>query len=172
MQQGDSFGSGPYAEPNLLLRGVGKARFEEVEPGGGTAEPLVAASRAASFGDIDNDGGVDILVVNRDGPAHLLRNVVPDRGHWILFRILDGHGRDAHNAKLSLRAGARSIVREVLPGSSYLSSNDPRVHIGLGEADAVTGVTVRWMDGNVESFGSFSADQIVEIRRGKGQPLK
>jgi hypothetical protein len=158
--------SDPYAEPNLLLRGVDGSRFEAVAPRGGTNPELIATSRAAAFGDIDNDGGVDIVIVNRDGPAHLLRNVTPARGHWIAFRVLDEHGRDALGARVTMQVGGRTITREVRSAYSYLAANDPRVHIGLGDATDVTDVTVRWLNGAIEEFGSFEGSQIVALRRG------
>ena len=79
MRQAVMHSKDPYAEPNLLLMGRQPPRFEPFEPRGGTVEPLIATSRAAAFGDIDNDGGVDVLVVNRDAEAHLLRNVIAGR---------------------------------------------------------------------------------------------
>jgi len=158
----------PYAEPNLLLRGSEKLHFTEVSPRGGTAEPLIATSRAAAFGDIDNDGGVDILVVNRDGPVHLLRNITPERGHWMMFRVLDERGRDALGAKVSMRVGERTIARDVRSAYSYCAANDPRIHVGIGEATAVTEITVNWPDGAIEAFGSFAHDQIVTLKRGAG----
>ena len=168
--QAETFSADPYAEPNLLFRGVAGGRFEEVSPRGGTTQPLVATSRAAAFGDFDNDGGVDILVANRDAAPHLLRNVAPGRGHWLLLRVLDRHGRDAVGATLSIVAGARTMRRDVRTGYSYLAANDPRVHVGLGDLTKVESVTVRWLDGTRERFGPFDADQIAEIRRGKGTP--
>ena len=80
-------------------------RFEEVTPRGGTRTLLVATSRAAAFGDIDNDGGIDIVVVNRDSRPFLLHNVVQVRGHWMMFRVLDEHGRDALGAEVTMTVG-------------------------------------------------------------------
>jgi hypothetical protein len=157
-----------YAEPNLLLRGDGSGAFTEVSPRGGTATELIATSRAAAFGDVDNDGGVDVLVVNRDGPAYLLRNVHPSRGHWIRFSVLDGNGRDGLGATLSLTVGGRRITRGVRSAYSFLASNDPRVHVGLGDRVRVEEVSVRWIDGEVESFGGFGADRQVTLRRSAG----
>ena len=168
--QAETFSADPYAEPNLLFRGVAGGRFAEVSPRGGTTQPLVATSRAAAFGDFDNDGGVDILVANRDAAPHLLRNVAPGRGHWLLLRVLDRHGRNAVGATLSIVAGARTMRRDVRTGYSYLAANDPRIHVGLGDLTKVESVTVRWLDGTRERFGPFDADQIAEIRRGKGTP--
>jgi hypothetical protein len=157
------------AEPNLLFRGTPQGRFEEVLPRGGTAELLVDASRAAVFGDVDNDGGVDVLVVNRDARCYLLRNIVSHRGHWIMFRVLDARGSDALGATVSLNLGERTIIRSVRTAYSYLAANDPRVHIGLGDATRVTNVLVVWPDGTRESFGDLPADAIHTLVRGSGQ---
>jgi len=158
----------PYAEPNLLFRGTASGRFEEVAPRGGTATLLAHTSRAAVFGDVDNDGGVDILVVNRDAAAYLLRNVVRDRGHWVLLRVLEENGRNALGATVTLSVEGRRVTRDVRTAYSYAAANDPRVHVGLGTATAVTQVTVRWPGGATESFGSFEADQVITLRHGEG----
>ncbi len=176
-------GDDPYAEPNLLFRGVrpgpgggsgGGVRFAEVEPRGGTAELLAATSRAAAFGDVDNDGGVDVLVVNRDGPVHLLVNAVADRGHWIAFRVVGGDGGDALGATVRLEAGPRiggrrSIVRDVRTASSYCAAGDPRIHVGLGAERWAREIAVEWPEGGpAEPFGDFEAGRIVTLRRGAG----
>ncbi len=158
----------PFAQENLLLRGERGGRLTETQPRGGTSQRLIHTSRAAAFGDIDNDGGVDILVVNRDGPAYLLKNVVKDRGNWIRFRITEEHGRDALGATVTLTLGERTIRREVQSTYSYLAANDPRVHVGLAEHQMVGDVEVRWLDGVTETFGDFDAGQTVVLERGKG----
>ncbi len=160
-----AYGDDPYAEPNVLLAGTPRGRFREV-PGGGTVEPLIATSRAAAFGDVDGDGRLDILVVNRDGPVHLLANIRRDAGHWIMLRVLDEHGRDAIGATVTVRAGGRRRVRDVRTAYSYCAANDPRVHVGLGGQAAVEDVTVRWPDGTTEEFGEVPVDSIVTLRRG------
>jgi len=165
-RQSELFSDDPYAEPSLLFRGLAGPRFEEVKPRGGTRPALVATSRGAAFGDIDNDGGIDIVVMNRDARPYLLHNVVRARGHWLMFRILDAHGRDALGAELTMSIGSRSIRRDVRAAYSYLSSNDPRVHVGLGNETRVRNVTVRWPDGVRDSFGDVPADQIVTLRPG------
>jgi enediyne biosynthesis protein E4 len=169
-QQSELYSSDPYAEPSLLLRGFPGPRFEEVTPRGGTRSPLVATSRAAAFGDIDNDGGIDIVVVNRDARPYLLHNIVKPRGHWALFRVLEQHGRDALGAEMTMRVGSRTIRRDVRAAYSYLASNDPRVHVGLGSETVVRNVTVRWPDGVREAFGDVPADRVVVLRRGAGRP--
>ncbi|MBM3808370.1 MAG: CRTAC1 family protein [Acidimicrobiia bacterium] len=163
--QAETFSADPYAEPNLLFRGTTEGRFEEVTPRGGTAPALVATSRAAAFGDLDNDGGIDIVVANRDAAPHVLRNVAPGRGRWLLLRVLERNGRDAIGATLSIAAGGRTLRRDVRTGYSYLAANDPRIHVGLGGLTNVESVTVHWADGSQQRFGPFDADRIVELRR-------
>ena len=163
------FSGDPFAEPNLLFRGRPGPGFEEVIPKGGTAQPLVATSRGAAFGDVDNDGGVDVLVVNRDAPAYLLYNMVSERGNWLAFRVLNQHGSDALGASVSFEVGNEKKWREVRTAYSYLAANDPRPHFGLGVASRVAAVAVRWPDGQRENFGAFAANQIVTLQRGKGK---
>jgi hypothetical protein len=159
-----------YAEENLLFRGLGPGRFAELSPRGGVSRPLVATSRAAAFGDVDGDGALDVLVVNRDGPAHLLMNRAARAGHWILLRVCESSGRDALGASVELALEHGPLRREVASASSYLAANDPRVHAGLGSATAVPRATVRWVDGTRESFGPLAADQLHVLRRGQGSP--
>jgi hypothetical protein len=164
--QSERYSSDPYAEPSLLFRGLAGPRFEEVKPRGGTALPLVATSRAAAFGDIDNDGAMDVVVVNRDSRPYVLHNIVKPRGHWITLRVLESHGRDAIGAEVTMAVRSRTIRRDVRAAYSYLASNDPRVHVGLGQETTAHNVSVRWPDGTRESFGDVPADRITTLRRG------
>jgi hypothetical protein len=170
-RQSDLFSSDVYAEPNLLFRGAAGPRFEEVKPRGGTQTLLVATSRAAAFGDIDNDGAIDIVVMNRDGRPSLLHNVVSGRGRWAMFRVLDEHGRDALGAELRMTVGSQVITRDVRAAYSYLASNDPRVHVGLGKETGARDVSVRWPNGKRERFDDVAADTITVLRRGAGRPF-
>ena len=160
-----NWGEDPYGEPNLLFRGNANGRFEEVTPRSGTREPANLVSRGAAYGDFDNDGGVDIVVINRDGPPQVLHNVVPDRGNWIKFRVLDSAGRDAHGAVVRLSAGERSWTSVVHTDGSYCAANDPRVHFGLGDVGRIDDVEVVWPDGTIEQFGPQSINRIVPLRR-------
>jgi len=159
----------PYAEPNALWRGLPGGRFELVDPIGGTPEPVVATGRAAAFGDVDGDGGVDVVVVNRDGPIHLFKNVRGSRGNWVSFEVRDA-GRYALGATITLSLGDRRIYRTVRRDGSYCSSNDPRVHLGLGSHDHVEDVTIRWLDGQAESFDVGGVNRVVRLDRGNGTP--
>ena len=162
-------GDDPYAEPNQLLRQVAPGRFEDVTAAAGDALKLIGTSRAAAFGDYDNDGDVDILVVNRDGPARLLRNDAPRRGGACTLRILDRHGRDAFGATVRCTFGRTTRTLEVRSAYSYCAANDPRLHIGLGNAARLDRVEVRWPDDTgqpVETFGPFEAGGLVVIQQG------
>ena len=154
-----------YAEPNQLFRGVGLLKFEEVTPRGGTANPIVETSRAAAFGDLDNDGAVDVVVINRDARPTVLRNIVGSRGHWVQLAVRDREGRHALHARVRIDAGGRSRWRRVERGYSYCASNDPRVHCGLGSATAVDKVTVYWEDGTTSDFGRLEADRAHVLQR-------
>lgn len=155
----------PYAEPNLLFRGRQEGGFEPVEPMGGTARLLVHSSRGAAFGDIDNDGGVDILVANHDAGPYVLLNRVATKGNWIVFDVRNRHGSPALGAKIRIHIDGRPRVTEARAAYSYCSSNDPRVHFGLGEVSNVSDVSVKWPDGTEQSFGDFAAGAIHELRQ-------
>jgi hypothetical protein len=159
----------PYAEPNTLLRGLGDGDFEQVMPQGGTSRPLIATSRGLAAGDLDNDGAVDLVVINKDGPAHLLRNRLANRGHWIMFRVLNQNGSDALGAMLRIDAGGKSYWRHVQPNQGYCSSHDPRLHYGLGHAEKVESITVYWRKGKEESFGAADVDRVYEVREGRAE---
>ena len=111
-------------------------------PRSGTLEPANLVSRGAAYGDFDNDGGVDIVVINRDGPPQMLRNIVDDRGNWVKFRVLDPSGRDAHGATVTLKSGDKSWTTVVHTDGSYCAASDPRVHFGIGAIDTVDEVEV------------------------------
>jgi hypothetical protein len=121
--------------------------------------------------DIDGDGALDLLVTNVAGPARLYRNVAPKRGHWLLVRAVDpALRRDAYGAEVTVLVGGRRLLRWINPGYSYLCSNDPRAHFGLGPAQRVDAVEVRWPDGSGERFPGQAADRVVVLHKGQGQP--
>jgi hypothetical protein len=161
----------PYAERNLLLRNLGKGKgFEDVTARAGPALDHAEVSRAAIFGDVNNDGGIDILVTNNNGPARLLLNTAPERGHWILVR-LEGvrSNRSGYGTVVELiRKDGTSVQRWVRGDGSYLAANDPRVHFGLGASPAVDRIQVHWPAGGCEYWNQFHVDTIITLREGSG----
>ena len=163
-----------FAEPNILYRGTaesGAFRFEEVTPQGGVSSPLLHTSRGLAIGDVDNDGGLDLLVVNRDAAPYLLMNRA-DRGRWVRFDVRTATGRAAHGASVAATVGAVRMRRDVQPGASYLASSDPRVHFGLGEETHVGNVVVTWPGGETEAFGGFEAAATHRLVQGRGDSVK
>ena len=159
-----------FAEPNTLLRGTSGGRFAQVLPTGGTSAPLIHTSRGLAVGDVDDDGGLDLVVGNRDAPPYLLMNRVSNRGNWIRFHVRTTTGRDAHGATVSANVGTRRQHRRVAPEGSYVASSDPRVHFGLAGESGVGEVTIRWATGETESFGDFEAGRTYDIIQGSGTP--
>ena len=169
---GDPF---PYREHNLLLRNKGKGNgFDNVTAVAGPAFDHAEVSRAAVFGDVNNDGGVDILVTNNNGPARLLLNTVPDRGHWLLVRVEGTKtNRSGYGSVVELvRKDGISARRRVRGDGSYLAANDPRVHFGLGKATEIDSIRVHWLAGECEVWKQSEVDRIVNLREGSGQPCR
>jgi hypothetical protein len=167
---GDPF---PYREKKLLLRNRGKGMgFEDITASAGPALANAEVSRAAVFGDVNNDGGVDILVTNNNGPARLLLNTVPDRGHWLLVHLEGTRtNRSAYGSLVELvRKDGTTTKRRVRGDGSYLSANDPRVHFGLGQDTEIDRLKVHWLAGGCESWKPARVDTIVNLKEGAGQP--
>ena len=158
----------PYKTPNVVFRNLGGEKFEELlqEAGPGIAE--VHSSRGAAFGDFDNDGDVDILVVNVNEPPSLLRNDVSGRDHWLKVLLVGTvSNRSAIGAQVVVSYGERKQAQAVLAQSSYLSVNDRRLHFGLGSAITAS-VEIRWPNGGHENIADVAADRLVVIREGSG----
>jgi hypothetical protein len=132
-------------------------------------------SRGAAFGDIDNDGAVDIVVANNNGPVRLLlnQNQSINRNHWLLVSLEATQGnRFAMGAKVEIRQRTRMLLRRAHTDSSYLSANDVRVHFGLGEDANIESLIVYWPSGHKEAWDKLKADQIVHIRQGTGRIVR
>jgi hypothetical protein len=173
-EQGEKF---PYRQRNLLLRNRGRGKgFEDVTASAGPALQPLEVSRAAVFGDVNNDGGTDILVTTNNGPAHLLLNTVPDRGHWILVHLegvrtnRSGYGSVVELVRKRGTKSGTSVRRYARGDGSYLAANDPRVHFGLGKDTEVDRIQVHWLAGECEAWPQTAVDRIVNLREGTGQP--
>ena len=162
----------PFRQRNLLLRNLGKGKgFDDVTASAGRALESTEISRAAVFGDVNNDGAVDILVTNNNGPARLLLNTVRKRGHWILVRV-EGvrSNRSGYGSVVELiRPDGTSVKRWVRGDGSYLAANDPRVHFGLGKSSEVDRIQIHWPAGACESWSKIAVDRIMTLREGSGQ---
>lgn len=167
----DRFADDPYAEPNHVFRGRQQGKrmmFELVEDSNVAA--LIGTSRGAAFGDLDNDGAVDIVYVDRDARVKVLRNVAEKRGNWVGFHVVDAKGHVVHGATVSISGGGeRRMYRQADPAYSYLASNDPRVQFGLGALTEVKGIEVRWPYGKTESFPDVAPGAYHTLKQGTGK---
>lgn len=155
-----------YAEPNFLFENDGHGKFRDASKDAGSFAATIENSRGLAFGDIDDDGDIDLLVNNEGGPARLYRNDFPKKGHWLLIRVIDPKlKRDAIGAEVTVICQGRKILRSVSPAYSYLNSNDPRVHFGLGSATSVNAIIVRWPDGTEQTFPGTKVDQIITLNK-------
>jgi enediyne biosynthesis protein E4 len=157
-----------YRQRKLLFRNTTGRRFAEVGRTAGAPFLAERVSRGLATGDVDNDGDLDLLVTNNGGLAELLRNDGA-HGHALLVRLRGPAGNsDGIGARVRVTAGARTYVRDVKAGSSYLSQNDLRAHVGLGDAVRADRIEVRWPSGKVETIADVAADQQVTIEEGRG----
>jgi hypothetical protein len=156
-----------------LFQNLGKARFRHVaDPAGGGVQ-IERASRGAAFGDYDNDGDVDILVVNLSDRPTLLRNDTGGGHHWITLQLAGTKSnRNGIGARVQVRAGGHTQIAEVRSGGSYLSHNDMRARFGLGVAARVNAVEIRWPSGLVEQVDGLAVDRFYLAEEGRGvRPL-
>jgi hypothetical protein len=158
----------PAKNPRLVFRNQGNGTFVELGDETGPAIASRHVSRGCAFGDFDNDGDLDVLIMNRNEPPTLLRNDAPAGNHWIKVR-LEGtkSNRSAIGSRVLVRYGGKVQAQCVVSQSSFISANDPRLHFGLGDATKAS-VEVHWPAGTTESYADLPADQLVTIREGQG----
>jgi enediyne biosynthesis protein E4 len=158
-----------YAQGNQVLRNTGDGAFADVTASAGPGLQVIKSSRGAAFGDYDNDGRVDVVVVNMDDTLTLLHNTTKNAHHWLAVKTIGGKSnRDGIGARVRVRAGGRDQVREVRTSGSYASSNDPRVHFGLGAAPRVESLEVRWPSGALQTFTDVPLDRVVVVHEEQG----
>lgn len=163
----------PYAQKNQLFHNEGAGKgFQEVTEVAGPALQLIEVSRGAAFGDIDNDGNMDIVFTNKDGPVRLFLNNVHSGNHWLLVRLeAPKSNRFGMGARVGVfRQGMPTLWRHAHTDGSMLSASDIRVHFGLADNPRIDRVVVHWLDGKKEGWQNIRPDQIVTLRQGTGRP--
>ena len=165
-----------YAERPLLFHNNHHGKFDYVPPVKGSGLAVVVPGRGAAFGDLFNDGKIDVVINPVDGPPVLLRNVNPDRHHWVEIKLVGGidpktgkkSPRDAIGATVFLTANGMRQREDVMSGGSYISSNDQRPHFGLGVASDAGTAEIHWPSGQVEKVKLPAVDRIFTITEGQG----
>ena len=159
-----------YAERPLLYHNLGNGKFNLVPAVEGTGLAVVTVGRGAAFGDIFNDGKIDVVVNSMDGVPILLRNVNPDHHHWVELSLIGGprSPRDAVGATVYLNAAGMRQRGDVLSGGSYLSSNDFRVHFGLADSTDAGTAEIHWPSGKRETLRLPAVDRIYTVTEGQG----
>ena len=151
----------------------GTGRFIDRSP----LEPAFSATpgvwRGLAVGDVDGDGALDLLATCVEGKARLYRNIVPNKGHWLLIAAVEPKlgGRAALGAEITVEAGGRRRLGWINPASSFLCSSDARAHFGLGTVDRVDAIRVHWPEGDEEVFPGCPADRRVLLRKGEGKAI-
>ncbi len=158
----------PHKTPRVLFRNLGGGRFEELLDAAGPAIAEPHASRGVAFGDFDNDGDLDILIMNINEPPSLLRNDVSGTGHWLKVKLVGTRSNtSAIGAVVTVTYGGRRQAQGVLASSGYLSSGDRRLHFGLGAATTAD-VEIAWPNGQRDTVKSVGVDQLVTVKEGAG----
>ena len=159
-----------FKNPRLVYKNLGNGRFQDVSAQMGPGIMERFSSRGAAFGDYDNDGGMDMLVLNMNDLPSLLHNEGGNRQNWIKIKLIGTHcNRTAIGARVRVVTGKHAQIDEVHSGTSVMSQNDLRLHFGLGQADSVDVIEVKWpTTQKVELFSNVKANQIITIREGSG----
>jgi hypothetical protein len=164
----------PLSQRKQLFHNLANGKFEEVAGKAGHAFSLSEVGRGAAFGDIDNDGDTDVLVVNNNGRARLLTNQVGTRNHWLGLRLVGTkEKRDMLGAKVAVfRDSGATLWRRVRTDGSYCSASDPRVLVGLGQSSKVRAIQAFWPSGRVEEWTGIPIDTYTTLREGTGKRVK
>jgi len=159
-----------WAERPQLFRSLDGVKFQEVPPATGSGLAAVIPARGAAFGDLFNDGHIDVVLNNMDSAPTLLLNVVKNDNHWITLKLVGGpkSPRDAVGAKAFLSTGGVRQRADVTSGGSYGSSSDQRLHFGLGSATKVDKIEIHWPSGKKEEIVAPGVDRILTVVEGQG----
>lgn len=157
----------PNKSPRILFRNLGNGSFEEIADAG-SGVTAVHSSRGCAFGDFDNDGDLDILIVNINEPPSLLRNDLKGKHHWLKIKLVGTKSnRSAIGAKVLVKYGGKAQAQEVLSQSSYYSCNDPRLHFGLGPSLSAD-IAIHWPSGAIEKYANIKCDELITIQEAHG----
>lgn len=158
----------PAHSPRVMFRNQGNGKFAELGEEAGSGITAKHCSRGCAFGDFDNDGDIDMVIMNRNEPPSLLRNDAPPGNHWLKVK-LEGtkSNRSALGSRVLVHYGGKVQAQCLTSQSSFLSSNDPRLHFGLGKVKTAD-IEVYWPTGVQETLNGLAADQLVTIREGAG----
>jgi len=159
-----------YKNPRIVYQNLGNGRFKDVSAAMGPGINEQYSSRGAAFGDYDNDGDIDVLVLNMNDLPSLLRNDGGNKQNWIKIKLIGTKcNRTAIGTRVRVTVGKHTQMDEVHSGSSVMSQGDLRLHFGIGNASTVDTIEVKWpTTGKVESFSGVKANQILTIREGSG----
>lgn len=159
-----------FRQPGVVYRNLDGMRFEDVTALAGPAVQQQRSSRGAAFGDFDNDGDVDVLVMNMSDQVSLFRNDLTSSNHWLRVKLRGTESnRDAVGAVVRVSVGGKTQARAILSQDSYLSHSDLRAHFGLGAAERADAITVQWPSGKTERFPGAEADQQILLVEGEGE---
>ena len=155
---------------NILLRNTGKGKFVNVSDQCGDGLAVKLSSRGAAFGDLDNDGDIDVVILNSRREPTILRNDSPRGNHWIQIRLKGAKtNRDGVGARVKVVAGDLAQIAEVHSGRGYQSHYGTRLHFGLGKRDRIDRIEVRWIGGGVDVFKNIRVDRLVTLAERAGQ---
>lgn len=160
----------PFADRNEIFLNGGDGIFTGVTAAEDDFLAHRHVTRGLAMGDLDDDGDLDMVTSEINGPARILLNIAKPKGNWLMVRAVDPRygGRDAYGATVTVAAGKQRWSRDINPAYSYLSSNDPRAHFGLGTESKYDGITVLWPDGKREKFPCGNPGKSLTLSRGTG----
>ena len=158
-----------FRQPLLLQRNLGNGKFEDISELSGLRKLPLFSGRGAAFGDLNNDGLVDVVITNLGTTPTVLLNSTQNDNQKVIFSLTQsGKNKDAIGSRVTLKTDKRRLVQEIQAGASYLSQNDFRLHFGLGQGEKIESVEVRWSDGTAERLTGVEPNRLMTLEAGKG----
>jgi hypothetical protein len=154
-----------YAEPNAVFRNQRNGQFQDVSATAGADFTRAAPHRGLAYGDLDNDGRMDLVVTALRAPVSVLHNITETHNHWILLKLAGTRSnRMGIGAQIRLTTGdGRKLYNEVTTSTGYAASSDPRVHFGLGDSGVIREIEIRWPSGTRQLLQNVTADQVLAV---------